>query len=162
MNLERVPADQIEALAGARRHPRAHLGRARSREQRLYVLHSAECLTQHPDLFECEYSVALSRGLDPEAWAGMEDETVVLAIRRADRRLVPFLPYSFVGPLEDYLAALSTWAVDSAKALSDLYEALRALVPDPRAERARRVRVSVDRRRRARRRRRRRRGGGSP
>lgn len=55
---------------GVRRHATAHVGRAVSAKQRVYVLHSAECLTSGRDLRECEYSVALDRGIaDPWPWS---------------------------------------------------------------------------------------------
>lgn len=82
---ERVPADQIERIVGATRHPTDHIGRAVSAEQKVYILHSAECYGTTPDLRRCPFSLALDRGINPREW--IEDEPVVLRIRRS--RLFP-------------------------------------------------------------------------
>lgn len=47
-----VPADQIEQIVGARRHPLAHLGRAVSAEQTVYILHSQRCKGDGPEDIE--------------------------------------------------------------------------------------------------------------
>lgn len=76
-----VPADQIEQLVGARRHTQAHLGRADSAEQTVYILHSAECKATGVDLRSCVYSRALDRGIDglPD-WNDYEDQVVTLQV----------------------------------------------------------------------------------
>lgn len=58
-----VPADQIEQIVGARRHKLAHLGRAVSAEQTVYVLHSFACRDSGIDLRTCVYSRALDAGI---------------------------------------------------------------------------------------------------
>ena len=73
-----VPADQIESIVGARRHALAHLGRAVSSEQTVYILHSHACKDSGIDLRSCIYSRALDRGIDSGDWDGQEDETVTL------------------------------------------------------------------------------------
>jgi hypothetical protein len=85
-----VPADQIEQIVGARRHAHQHLGRAVSAEETVYVLHSEKCRDSGIDLRECEWSLALDRGIDLAEWAGYEDRAVVLAFRR--QRLFPVTP----------------------------------------------------------------------
>lgn len=85
-----VPADQIEQIVGARRHAHQHLGRAASAEQTVYVLHSEKCRDSGIDLRECEWSLALDRGIDLDDWSGHEDRAVVLAFRRG--RLFPVFP----------------------------------------------------------------------
>ncbi|WP_228941817.1 hypothetical protein [Nocardioides sp. Leaf374] len=75
-----VPADQIEHLVGARRHPLAHLGRADSTEQTVYILHSYACRDSGIDLRTCGYSRALDRGIDLGDWAGHEDQVVTLQV----------------------------------------------------------------------------------
>lgn len=85
-----VPADQIERAVGARRHSHQHLGRAVSAEQRVYVLHSWECKESGIDLRECEWSLALDRGIEPTDWDGYEDQPVVLAFYK--KRLFPVTP----------------------------------------------------------------------
>jgi len=58
-----VPADQIELLVGALRSPIDHLGRADEIDQTFYILHSAICLENYPDLRACPYSIALDKGI---------------------------------------------------------------------------------------------------
>jgi len=73
-----VPKDRIEKIVGAKRHQREHYGRAVTAEQTVYILHSADCAAQSPDLRRCEYSLALDQGIDVDDW--IEDEPVMLAI----------------------------------------------------------------------------------
>jgi len=79
-----VPADRIEAIVGAVRHPTGHIGRAVSAEGTVYILHSQECRDSGVDLRECPYSLALDFGIDPGGW--VEDAPVRLAF--VDDRLV--------------------------------------------------------------------------
>ncbi len=83
--IERVDADQIERIVGIRRHETWHYGRAVSSEQKVYVLHSSECLNSGIDLYECPYSVALESGIDPEDWP----EDIPLPITIHNGFLVP-------------------------------------------------------------------------
>lgn len=87
---ELVPADKIEQIVGARRHPHQHLGRAVSAEQTVYVLHSQQCKDSGIDLRDCEWSLALDRGIDLDDWKDHEDRPVELAT--CDRRLFPTTP----------------------------------------------------------------------
>ena len=82
-----VPADDIERIVGVQRHRKAHYGRAVSAEQTVYVLHSHECRDSGIDLRECRFSVALDRGIKPEAWSGHQDVAVGLGVW--DGRLIP-------------------------------------------------------------------------
>lgn len=84
---ELVPADEIERIVGVRRHRKAHYGRAVSAEQTVYVLHSHECRDTGIDLRECRFSVALDRGINPEAWSAHLDVAVALGVW--DGRLIP-------------------------------------------------------------------------
>ncbi len=63
-----VPGDKIEQTVGATRHRTAHLGRAVSAEETVYILHSHDCLGSGVDLRDCSYSLALDRGIDPAEW----------------------------------------------------------------------------------------------
>lgn len=74
------PSETIEATVGAKRHATSHLGRAVSAEQRVYILHSQECVDSGIDLRECEYSRALDCGIDMGVWWDAQDAPVVLAI----------------------------------------------------------------------------------
>lgn len=75
-----VPPDKIEQIVGVRRHKRKHYGRAVSREQMVYVLHSRQCLSDYADLRECPFSQALDNGLDLDKWQYHQDEPVELGI----------------------------------------------------------------------------------
>ncbi|MEV8336991.1 hypothetical protein [Leucobacter sp. NPDC077196] len=93
---EIVPADEIENIVGASRHPVEHVGRADSETGTVYILHSQECIDSAPDLLECEFSVALDRGIRDfypwMLWEGAEDAPVELRISRG--YLVPRIIYT--------------------------------------------------------------------
>lgn len=59
-----VDPTEIEDIVGAKRHPTQHLGRAVTAERMVYVLHSQECLDSGIDLRDCEYSIALNKGIE--------------------------------------------------------------------------------------------------
>ncbi|TGB37898.1 hypothetical protein [Mycolicibacterium peregrinum] len=82
-----VPADEIERIVGVDRHRKAHFGRAVSAEQTVYILHSRECRDSGIDLRECRFSVALDRGIKPEAWSAHQDVPVALGVWHG--RLIP-------------------------------------------------------------------------
>ena len=82
-----VSPSEIEQIVGAHRHSHQHLGRAVSDEQTVYILHSQRCKDSGIDLRECDWSLALDRGIDPGDWMDYEDRPVVLAFRR--QRLFP-------------------------------------------------------------------------
>ncbi|GAA4117473.1 hypothetical protein GCM10022215_18190 [Nocardioides fonticola] len=108
---ELVPADQIERIVGARRHPHQHLARAVTAERTVYLLHSERCRDTTPDLRTCPYSVALDAGIDPDDWRDHEDGPVVVAIIRD--RLFPVIPqwltdyalYALPGPAAEWVTA---------------------------------------------------------
>lgn len=77
-----VPSTDIERIVGVKRHQTEHWGRAVSREQRVYILHSRECLDAADDLRRCPYSLALDDGIDPQRWT--EDVPLLLAISDPD------------------------------------------------------------------------------
>lgn len=83
------PADQIEATVGAKRHPTAHIARAVSSEQRVYVLHSAECVARGIDLRKCVFSTALDHGIDMGAWEQFQNVPVVVRVDEEFDDLVP-------------------------------------------------------------------------
>lgn len=74
-------------VVGVPRHTFSHYGRWVTEEQRVYVLHSQECLDCGRDLLDCRFSVALDQGVDPLWWMGFKDVLVLLGI--VDERLVP-------------------------------------------------------------------------
>lgn len=79
---------RIEALVGAPGQKRDHLGRVDTHghgkdhyyvQATVYILHSHECRNEHEDLRQCPYSLALDTGID--GWdPDLLDETVVLRI----------------------------------------------------------------------------------
>lgn len=77
---ELVPADQIETIVGARRHQTAHIARAVTAEQTVYILHAAACRISGIDLRKCEYSKALDRGIELDEWEGLKDQAVTVRI----------------------------------------------------------------------------------
>ena len=77
---ELVDPDRIEAIVGCKRHPKAHFARAVSAEQKVYILHSQECVDSGIDLRECGYSVALSHGIDHDYWEPVFDKPVMVAV----------------------------------------------------------------------------------
>ena len=78
--------DHIEGIVGASRHRTKHYGRSVSAQQRVYILHSAECRDSGRDLRECPYSIALDRGIGHMsawlAWHAWQDQAVRLKISR--------------------------------------------------------------------------------
>lgn len=56
-----VPANQIEQLVGARRHPLYHFICGRSADGLAYILHPDECRAMWDDLRDCPWSLALDR-----------------------------------------------------------------------------------------------------
>lgn len=87
-----VPADEIESIVGAKRHPHLHLGTARSEDGQFYILHSKECKDSGIDLTECEYSILLDEyGVD--FWE--VDAPLVVHIVSSDGEL-------YTESLEDY------------------------------------------------------------
>jgi hypothetical protein len=79
---------QIESIVGASRHETLHIGRAVSAEQRVYIMHSKECVASGIDLRECPFSLALDDGIEPWQWDGAEDMRIVLQIDDSGK-LVP-------------------------------------------------------------------------
>ncbi len=91
---EIVPADHIEGIVGVARHATDHYARAVSAEQTVYILHSQACIDSGVDLLECEYTRALSRGIEQQlpwaSWRRVQDRPVRLHIHY-DGWLVPDL-----------------------------------------------------------------------
>jgi hypothetical protein len=87
--VDRVPASEIETLVGIDRHPVRHYGRADSRAGKFFILHSDECRRAPESITQCEYSLALERGLNEADWYFYEDCPVVLGFDEHDN-LVPY------------------------------------------------------------------------
>ena len=82
-------ADKIEGIVGTKRHPTMHYAKADSTEQRVYLLHSAECLASGIDLRDCSLSEALDVGIDLIVWAEYQDRPVVVSVDPEHFDLVP-------------------------------------------------------------------------
>jgi hypothetical protein len=87
---KQVPADDIEKIVGVPRHPVVHWGKAVSKDQRVYILHSEHCVQQYADLRECPYSLALDQGIDLDDWE--EDVEVVLTLDEYDDGISLLVP----------------------------------------------------------------------
>lgn len=89
-----VDPTEIEHRVGRRRHTTLHYGRADYETSQVYVLHSEECRSSTPDLRDCEYSIALDRGIEAFYpwlfWSTRQDQTVPLTIGKG--WLIPDLP----------------------------------------------------------------------
>lgn len=70
--------DRVEAIVGVLRDTEQHIARAVSEEQRVYILHSHECVNSGRDLRLCPYSLALDAGIDPDSWTQDEPHYVVV------------------------------------------------------------------------------------
>ena len=81
-----VSPDRIESIVGVQRHDRDHYARAVSAEERVYLLHSRECVKSVEDLRDCNYSLALDLGIVLYEW--VEDVPVLVGIG-PDGRLHP-------------------------------------------------------------------------
>jgi hypothetical protein len=75
-----VPSDHVEEIVGAKRDNTLHLARAITAEQRVYLLHSVECVEEFEDLRECEFSLSLEKGIYFELWEELFDEAVVVTL----------------------------------------------------------------------------------
>ena len=86
-------ASTVEQKVGMKRHLTDHIGRVVSAEQRVYILHSVECRNSGIDLRDCEFSIALDRGIDKaipwSGWRHVQDSPVRVEIFRG--YLVPEL-----------------------------------------------------------------------
>ena len=82
-------ADKIEGIVGATRHETIHVARAVSAEERVYILHSQECVEKFADLRRCPFSIALDEGIDLELWGDWQDRPVEVRVDEEFDDLVP-------------------------------------------------------------------------
>lgn len=76
-----VPSTEIERLVGAKRQATAHVGRIKTTDDVMHILHSQECKDSGIDLRDCPYSKALDHGLfNIPAWKGFYDMPVTLRL----------------------------------------------------------------------------------
>ena len=89
---EIVNIGAIEQIVGARRHASFHLGRFNTTTGDVYILHSRDCLAVTKYLRECEFSLALDRGIDVDLWwpSEKQDRPVMLSISEHGD-LIPFV-----------------------------------------------------------------------
>ena len=73
----------IEEIVGVPRDPVDHIARAVTEGEEVYLLHSSDC----GDIYVCEYSLALSYGIDLVVWQHYAD--IPTAVKIIDGRLVP-------------------------------------------------------------------------
>jgi hypothetical protein len=84
-----VDPARIEEIVGVPRHERIHFGRAVSKEQTVYILHSQRCVNNTPVLRDCIYSLALDKGIDLNHWEKYQDRPVVLRIWNGSLEVSP-------------------------------------------------------------------------
>lgn len=70
----RVPADRIEQLVRASRHPHEHIIRGDYTNGRAYILHSSRCVERYKDLRDCPWSLALDRA---DVWLSSDEPSFV-------------------------------------------------------------------------------------
>lgn len=75
-----VAPELIEQIVGTPRRRWAHIARANSAEQTVYIMHPYHCLERTPDPRDCPYSRALKRGIEPDRWASWENFPVTVGI----------------------------------------------------------------------------------
>ncbi|WP_054953069.1 hypothetical protein [Flaviflexus massiliensis] len=75
-----VHPEEIETIVGATREQSRHIARAVSSEQTVYILHSVECRDTVEDLRNCDFSLALDRGINPDHWSEYEDRPVHVSV----------------------------------------------------------------------------------
>lgn len=86
--VDRVAASEIETLVGIERHRARHFGRADSVRGKFFILHSDACRRAALPLADCDFSLALERGINEADWYGHEDRPVALWFDE-DGRLIP-------------------------------------------------------------------------
>ena len=77
---KRVDSARIERIVGTTRHETEHYARAVSSVRIVYILHSAQCLSSGIDLRDCDFSLALDRGINEIHWCRFEDRPIRVAI----------------------------------------------------------------------------------
>lgn len=95
-----VPADEIEAIVGIKRHQSQHYARAVSTEQKVYVLHSRGCLDDvdsidpemRRDLRDCPFSLALDNGINVGHWTEDVPMKVTVGLAGGEWYLYPLEP----------------------------------------------------------------------
>jgi len=80
-----VPAEDIEALVGAARHPTLHQARVDTQDtEQVYILHSQKCIDRYglrpDDIRSCPFSKALDNGIEDYEWADHYDQPVVVTV----------------------------------------------------------------------------------
>ena len=66
----------IEEIVGVPRDPVDHIARAVDSEEVVYVLHAVDC----EDIYTCEYTEALDRGIDLNIWQHYADTPIAVEI----------------------------------------------------------------------------------
>lgn len=85
-----VDPDEIEEIVGVKRRAIEHVGRVVKAEQKIYILHSQQCLDSGIDLRECKFSLALDRGVQPANWVTAERLELPVLLDVIGDLLVPY------------------------------------------------------------------------
>ena len=95
----KVDPNQIEEIVGTKRNRKAHIGKFVSEEDKVYIMHSRECVVAHEDLRQCKFSLAMDTGLPEKAWNKYADKTVLLGIMKDF--LVPLIELNEAGQVKE-------------------------------------------------------------
>lgn len=68
--------ENIEEIVGVPRDPVDHIARAVTEEEVVYILHSSVC----EDIYTCEYTEALDRGIDLNIWQHYADTPIAVEV----------------------------------------------------------------------------------
>lgn len=80
MTVELVDPATIEEIVGVQRDVHNHWGRAVSKDQTVYILHSKSCVDSGKDLRYCYYSKALAEGIRIQDWSAALDRPVKIGL----------------------------------------------------------------------------------
>lgn len=96
---KKVDPSAIEKIVGAPRNRKAHFGKLMSDEDRMYIMHSHECVRDNEDLRQCKFSLAMDRNMPEAIWNKYADKTVLLGVMEG--ALVPLIELNEEGRVKD-------------------------------------------------------------
>jgi len=94
-----VNSKEIEEIIGAPRNRKAHFGKLITAEDKIYIMHSYECVFKNEDLRQCEFSKAMDHSTPEKLWNKFEDKTVLLGVMSGS--LVPLLELNEEGRVNE-------------------------------------------------------------
>lgn len=85
-----VDPSEIERIVGVKRRAFHHVARVVKAEDKIYILHSQQCLDSGIDLRDCQFSRALDAGVQPANWATAERLECPVLVEVIGNLLVPY------------------------------------------------------------------------